>query len=353
MSREPPHTVELRVGGQVYGGWKSGRLSQSLEQLASTWSLDYFDAWAHNDEPWPIEEGDEVELLIDGERATIGYVDDASSGYAARRWELSVAGRSRLGDLVDCSAVRDGKQWLNAGLTDIAVDLLKPFGMTPGFVIDEGEPFRRFKFEPGETVQTVLQRAAKLRGFLLTDDRGELAIARAGSEGLADTLRRGDNILRGRRRGSWRQRFSEYHFCGQTQATDEVTGKSASQLAGSITDPQVDRYRPMVVISGGQDGNKDLGKRALLERNQRAGRSERVIYTVEGFRTSQGALWRPNQLVKVEDDWLRVDATLLVVTVGQRFGPEQPMVTRLELTRPEAFDQVDYPARGRGQIWDS
>lgn len=355
MSNPPPHEIELRVGGEVFRGWTSGRVRQSLEQLATTFSLDYIDQWVPDAQPWAIEEGDECELLFDGERVTAGYVDEVTSDYGPEGWGLSLTGRSYLGDLVDSSVVRDGKQWLNQGLTQIAVDLLEPFGLVPSFVIDEGEPFRRFKFEPGDTVVDVLKRAAALRGFLLTDIAGELTIARAGGGELVGAIRRSENVIRGQRKGSWRERHSAYHFCGQTQADDEVTGKSASQLQGNVDDPAIKRYRPMVVISGGgQDGNKDLGKRAIVERNNRAGRGERLSYKVAGFRTneSEGELWRPNQLAKVEDDWLRVDATLIVVSVTQRFGPDTEMATQIELTRPEAYDEVGYPARGRGEVWE-
>ncbi|MFW6086392.1 MAG: hypothetical protein ACODAG_04245, partial [Myxococcota bacterium] len=65
------------------------------------------------------------------------------------------------------------------------------------------------------------------------------------------------------------------------------------------------------------------------------------------------------QAVRLEDDWLRVEAVLLVAEVGMAFGPgtvggsQDGMVTELVLARPEAYSVGDYPARKRGQRWAS
>ncbi|MFW6087532.1 MAG: phage baseplate assembly protein, partial [Myxococcota bacterium] len=309
---EAPHTVELRVGGDVFGGFIRGRVRQSLEQLATTFSLTYSDRWAEDQEPLPIEEGDECALLVDGEVLVEGYVDEAASRYDARKWDLSVSGRSRLGDLVDCAAQHRGSQWLRARLDEILEDLTGPFSVRARVVGDPGPRFRRFKFEPGETASEVISRAARLRGRVPVDIGGELELVQVEEVEHTDTLRRGDPILRAERTGSWSERFSHYEFKGQTQADDELNGVSAAQLRGMVEDRQVRRYRPTVVLSGGQDGDNDLGRRAILERNRRAGRGERITCTVPGFRNGAGDLWRPAQAVRLEDDWLRVEAVLLV-----------------------------------------
>jgi prophage tail gpP-like protein len=336
----------------LYGGWKSGKVTQSLEQLASTFSFEYVDRWEQGGEIWPIEEGDRCEVRVDDKKLVVGHVDDAVSRYGPKSWDLSVQGRSLLGDLVDCAVIRDSNQWLDATMADIIADVVQPFGIQT-FQVGGGEAFRRFKFEPGETAAEVIQRAAKLRGFIATDLAGDLVLVRPPKNGPVDTLRRGDNIRSGQRRGSWRQRFSEYHYKGQTQGSDEVPGKSASQLGVKLTDNTVTRYRPTVVVSGGQQGPKDLEKRARAQRNRAAGESERLTYTVDGFTNRNDELWRPGQLVKVEDGWLRVDATVIVTRASMRFGPEQSMETQLELTRPEAFDDASYPEREKGETWTS
>lgn len=353
-----PHNVSLAIEGKRYGGWQFGTITQSMEQLASTFSLQYVDQWSDDDEPWPIEAGDSCRVIIDNQAILYGHVDEVRSQEGVDEWNLSASGRSLLGDLVDCSA--EGSQWKNRTLHAIADDLLDPYGVRH-FIHSEdvGGPFRRFKLEPGETVHQVLQRAAQLRGLVMVDRNSDLYFERAASGAVVDTLRMGDNILRLSRRENHRERFGEYTFNGQTQATDEVSGKSASQLRGTVSDPGVRRHRPLVVTSIGQDGDGDLGKLAIKERNARAGRAERVTVTVDGFTTSNHDLWQPNTLVHVVAPRHHLDATLVVVSARMSFGlrgrafDAQAMQTELELTRPEAFDQVDYPVRERTEPWQT
>jgi prophage tail gpP-like protein len=356
---EAPHTVELRVGGHVYGGFLRGSVRQSLDRLAITFQLSYTDRWAEGQEPWPIEEGDACAVLVDDEVLVEGYVDETDSTYTDRSWSLGVSGRSKLGDLVDCAARHRGSQWLDAGLEAILGDLVRPFGVRATVTGPKGRPLRRFKFDPGDTVADVVGKLARLRGLVPVDRGGELELVHVETVVHSDVLRRGNPVLRAQRTGSWVERFSEYHFRGQTQADDEVSGARASQIRGFVEDPQVTRYRPTVILSGGFDGERDAGRRAQLERNQRAGRAERITCTVPGFRNVTGALWRPGQAVQFEDDWLRVSAVLIVAGVEMAFGPGEvggdadAMETTLELARPEAYGTGNYPARRRGQSWVS
>jgi prophage tail gpP-like protein len=98
-------------------------------------------------------------------------------------------------------------------------------------------------------------------------------------------------------------------------------------------------------------GPGDLRTRAEVERNQRAGKAERITATVEGHRTSEGRIWRPNLLVGFSNPVLGVDATLIVSAVRLRFGEKEPEVTELELKRPETYDLVDFPTMARGESW--
>lgn len=349
---EAPHTVELRVGGELYSGWTGGSVRQSLDQFASAFSLEFVDRWAAGQEPWPIFEGDLCQLRIDDEVLLDGFVDEAPSSYDADTWDLSVSGRSRLGDLVDCDAVKRGSQWLDAELTEIVLDLCRPFDV--GVFAPRMPPkFRRFKFDPGDKVADVIMRAARLRGMMTTDFGGHLELFQLDpDEPAVAHLEPGYSVLRGGRSVSWADRFSEYRFRGQTQADDKTNGVAAARLKGTVRDEQIDRYRPMLVLAGDADGDRDLGLRAILERNQRAGRSERISYMVPGFRHRQGGLWRPGQIATVTDPFFRIeDERFVVVSAAMAFGPGdvggrgEGMVTELELTRPEAYGAGEYPLR--------
>lgn len=340
----------LEIDWQAHRGFRQAEVGLSLEQGTNTFSVAYAERWAIDGARSRISPGDGCTLKVGDEVLLDGYVDAATVEYADDHLRLECQGRARTADLVDCSAVGARTQWSEQGLEKILRDLSEPFDVSTRIVGDPGRAFSKFSVQRGETAFAAIARAARLRGFLPYTIGGELVLARAGSVRTSTVIRRGANVVRASRTTSWAERYSHYRFRGQTGATDDVSGKSASQLRGEVRDPSVARYRPFLVASRGQDGPRDLGARAILERNTRAGRGDRLSCTVVGWHTAEG-LWAPNTLVRVEDDWLDVSAELLVVSVRFRLDAETGKggyVTELELTRPEAFDMAEYPAAGRG-----
>lgn len=344
--------VALKVNGEAHEGFTQGSVNLSLDQIPATFSVSYDDLASPSDDPRAIYAGDRVTVEVDGEDLIVGFAEESSVDYDDGRITFQVSGSSVTCDLVECSAVHKPSAWRDIALDRLAAKLLEPFELDFILTGDPGDAFPRFKIDPGETPADALARAARLRGRVLYTVNDALVIERAGEADTSTVLRRGENILAGSHTSSWSNRFSSYIFRGQTRATDDLNGASAHHIRGEAVDPQITRYRPFLVThSTGQGGTRDLGKRAILERNQRMGRGERVSYTVDGWKTDEGWLWRPNVRVFVEDDWLGIQGELLVVGVSYQFGIDEPPQTRLELTRPEAYDEVDFPARGRGRLW--
>lgn len=345
------HVVKLRVNGEEFSGFKGGEVSLGLDQLCSSFSLDYHDRRGTKN-PVPIEDGDRCTLLIDDVVVMDGWVGSSDVEYDAKTYRASVTGRSLTCDLVDCTAaVRRNASvrtsWTNAALSAIVGDLINPFGVQARYVGNMGANFSKFRVNKGERVADAITRLIRARGMVAYTVGSDLVVARAGAETTQTVIRLGDQILRGKRHTSQDERFSDYYFKGQTRATDTVNGVNAAQLDGHVEDRGVTRYRPMMVVKGGQDSKADLGQLAVLERNQRAGRGERLTYTLRGWMRNEG-LWEPNIRVRVVDAMLNVDCEMLVVNVRYRFGPRDPgFVTELELTRPEAYDVIDYPVRRR------
>jgi len=340
------HVVKLRVNGEDFAGFKGGTISLGLDQLSSSFSFEYHDARGASN-PLPIEEGDRCMLLIDDRVIMDGWVDDSDVEYDAKSYRASITGRSLTGDLVDCTAERRPSSWTNAPITAIIADLLNPFGVQARFVGSTGANFAKFKLEKAEKVGDAIARLVRVRGFVAYTVGSDLVIGRAGAETTQTVIRTGDQILRGKRHASLSNRFSDYLFKGQTRANDTTNGVNAAQLDGHVQDLGVKRYRPLTIVKGGHDSKADLGQIAILERNQRAGKGERLSYTVRGWERQEG-LWTPNVRVRVIDTILNVDCEMLVVNVSYKFAPRDPgYVTELELTRPEAYDVIDYPVRRR------
>ncbi len=346
--------VGVTANGIRIVGWTAVSIRRSMDQVADEFSLELvnqnvqgvggLDVFqvptnAKMSAADVISNAAEVVIDIDGAPIVTGYLDDYSMDHDARRATMRVGGRSKAGDLVDCAAEKAGGIWKKATLQEIARDLCLPFSIT---VSDEynlsGEPFARFRLEPGESCYEAITRAADMRqALVLSDEYGDLYITRANDAAPTDILELGFNVLSGSHQKSLRDRFSTYKFRGQTEASDDWSGDKAGELEGSAEDSGVERYRPYLVNNGKQRSNLDLGKRAVWERNVRAGRSIRYRCTVADWTTASGRPWTPNVVVRVNDKVAGLDQEMLVCSVELTLNKDERLC-HLELVDRAAYD---------------
>ena len=60
-------------------------------------------------------------------------------------------------------------------------------------------------------------------------------------------------------------------------------------------------------------------------------------YRVQGWRGAKDELWRPNTLVKVEDEWLGIERDLLIVSCTYKLS-DNGTITELQLAPKEAYE---------------
>lgn len=345
--------IRLSVDGVLYGGWKSIRVSRSIEQVAGSFQLAVSELWPGQDFERRIKDGDACELLVDGQALVTGYVDEVAIAHDDKQHAVSIAGRDRTADIVDCSAIKGAGQWSGRKLEQIAADLCKPFGITVRAEVDTGKAFGNFALQEGETVFEAIERMARMRALLLTTDgRGSLVITRPGTQRVATPLVLGGNILGASGSISQRDRYSSYVLKGQAAGDDYFNGTDAAQSKATATDPAVKRYRPLLVVSEGQADGLSLRDRAKWEASVRAARATQITVTVQGWSHADG-LWSPNRVVHVNDKWMRLDDDLLISGVALMLD-EDGTRAELSLTRPDAFKLIPQPepsSSASGQFW--
>lgn len=344
--------LELKLAGERFTGWKRVTVTRSLEQIAATFSLEVAGTWLVGRRT-PVE-GEACEIIVDGATLLTGYVDSTVVGYSAREHTLTVQGRSKLGDLVDCAAVVAGGQFHNQSLEQIAESLCSPFGI--GVVSERlARPaFRRFSVQEGESCIEALGRAARANGVLLvSDDLGNLVITSGLALSAVTPLQLGVNILSGRREGSLAECFSTYTVLCQQSGDDSWLGRSAAQVSGSASDTTVARYRPFRMVADSQINRSGAAQRASWERNTRSAAAVRYTYSVPGWHDGDG-FWAPNTLVAVSDETFGLSTQLLAAVVTMTKG-DQGELTELELVHPDAYDVAKTPIKERNEYkpWES
>lgn len=333
--------VRLVIGGESHAGWTEIRVMRSIEAVADTFELTLTERWADGEEPRPIRAGVACELWIDDERVVTGYVDDVAPSYDAQKHTVTASGRSKAGDLVDCS-LSGTLQWKGRTLLAIARDLAKRFGIEVRSEVGAGDVFQVEALEPGEPVWDFLEQLARRRAVRIVSlPDGNLLITRAGTGRIATPLTLGENVLRASGEFSLRERFSDYIVQGQQSGRDGNSGAAAAHVKALAKDNGVTRYRPTVVLADGPSTTADAKRRAEWQRNTAWGRGQGLIYTVNGWRHADG-LWAPNRLVRVDDPWLGIAGDRLIMSV-QFSLDEQGARTELRVMPREAADLVKLP----------
>jgi prophage tail gpP-like protein len=341
MSRDQ---IAMTVDGQSWSGWTGFEVVRAIDSMVGSFSLSSAARGDGKESDYQFRPDVACTIAVDDELIMTGWVDAVNPSYDAQSHGITVSGRDKGCDLVDCSAVNKPGSWRNAKLEAIAADLAKPFGVTVTAKADTGAPIKRFALEQGESVQEALERLLRFRGLLMVSDaQGNIEIISPKLSGI-DWDQLGQAVLSAEATHDVSERFSAYIVKGQSSGDDETNGKAASQIKGNALDPAVKRYRPLIVVAEEQSSLKSLETRAKWEATTRAGKSQEAVITVQGLHAADGRLWMPNMILNVRDETLFIDSPMLIVSVRYT-KDESGTRTQLNLAPPEAWSQQNVPEK--------
>lgn len=304
----------LRIDSSEFSGWEHISVRRSMQDLAGSFDLQVTERWAENPVARRIQSGARCQVLIDDVPVITGSVDATPVDYDSSMMRLSVQGRDRTGDLVDCSA--PALQWIGRSIAQVAAELCKPFGIEVINLAKADRAFRSYKPGDGESVFEMLDKAARMRGVLLTTDgRGRLVITRVGASKAGDSIELGRNVISASGSHDLRDCFSVYTVKGQQQG-GVLDDEAACHVVGKARDTRIVRHRPITLLCDGPADSSTAREKAIWERNVRTGRSESITYTLYGWRQANGDLWQPNLLVPVLDEYQRIDGERLITDVS-------------------------------------
>jgi len=339
----------LRIEGRDYAGWTAISVTRSMEQGCATFTVQVVERWKGQDQPWQIEVFKPVEVLLGSDVVLTGYVDKYAAQIDAASHTVTITGRSKTADLVDCTAV-PGELRGNT-LEAIARSAAAPYGID---VIAEGDAGAVIPLAAPSRDQPIwswLEELARSRGVLLTDDgAGRLVLAQAGEQRAPGQLVIGQNVLAANGELDGAERFSTVTVIAQLpppevtalqpaageDASADPTDAPAPGVSASATDPNVPRPRERVIIAERALTAVEAKARAIWEAKHAAGRGARAQVTLRGWRDADGAIWCINRVIACDMPALQLLRDMLIV--GVTFSLDaNGRTTDLELAPPECF----------------
>lgn len=322
--------VVVELEGVPYRNWETIRIGRELNSGSGT-----FELRATLTHPFPAKAGVEAKIRLGPHVAATGYVDSLRLELTADGHVLSISGRDRTSDLVDCSAPPELGTLSQVFLDEIATRIAKPYGVEVQ-TIETGPIFPTFTANQGDTAWAAIERAARLRGKLCypTAD-GRLRIDRAGQTRARTSIREGyaDLAL------AWStlERYRLYVVRGQNRGSDNGWGASVAAVEARVEDSKFTRPRTLVVVAESAVDPATAQERAEWERTVRIARSASITATLRGWRQgTNGPLWELNQLVEVYVSRWRFRDLLLVDGLEFTRGDDGTRTT-LRLVRPNAY----------------
>jgi prophage tail gpP-like protein len=336
------NVVSLRFEGSLFRGWKAVTINESIESAARDFAFPFTRSQPGARNPIKLPLGKKCEIFIGDDLVFTGWTEGLQHEGSATASAWAATGRSLTCDLIDCSAAfedEDPTSWRNRKLEQIASDLAAQFEVEVVAAADTGEAIPRFRLQPGEPAFAAIERAARLRAVLITDDaEGRLVLTRVGSGKAITPLTRPGNVLEVSATFSTVGLYSDYKCKGQSAGDDLNFGATIAAISGESEGVDLGRFRPLIITSESRATRKRCQVRAEWEASTRAGQSVDITYTVAGWRQADGSLWTPNESVDVRDEELGIDAEMLIVGVSRELTEGTGSRTKIKVAPKSAYE---------------
>jgi prophage tail gpP-like protein len=346
--------VSITVGGSIYSGWQDVRITRDIEAGASDFELEVTERWSGQDQPWQIALFSPCTIAFGSATMLTGYIERYEPSYNKDTHTVRIAGRSKTCDVIDCMPDINGS-FNGQTLDAIARAIASPFGVNVIVQCDVGAAFPQAVMEKTETAHSFLEKLARMRQVLVTDDEnGNLVLTQAGLGGTATgSLTEGGNILEAHARLSCSERYQTYNVLGQ-QGENFDGGEPQDDIQGSASDSGCQRARVFAEHAEVAVNQTLADARAQWRAAHNIARgTEATISTVGWYQDkSKTTLWLPNQNVPVVSPMLELDMSLVTGKVTWRFGAGGH-ITEMALMPPNAFlpEPTDANAGSSNVVW--
>lgn len=367
----PKNRVSLLVDNKRYSGWESVEIISALDTIARSFNLGIS---LNTPNSWSLKDflvGKKVQIFIDDDLVLSGYIEQTPVSYDANQKTISIAGRSKTGDLIDCCAFPSGepipdvkewenkvtpkgtvvpyakttaRNWKNEKIERIIANLIAPYGIKLISEVNLPDIKNNFSITNTDKIIDSIRNLTKNADLLFSDnENGDLVLVKkATNEADKQTTKivLGKHILRGSAKFDGTKIHSKYFVVGQDKGSNTSFGKQISSPSADA-DSSFDIGRPRYICTKakGQSNNNNCQKEADGDAKYYANEFYKATYVVQGWRYDDIHLWKVNQLVQIEDPFLCKDGVQwhLIKSVKFSLTNQGGMTTELEVVPPDGF----------------
>jgi len=342
--------VTLYINGRKYIGWRSVQIDVSVNSLVRVCQLGAARTSNRTSLCDGIEEGAEAVVKIGSDTVLTGYVVSKNVSYSGNNTQIQITIKSKTVDLEECMIPpKKPNQWKNARVSSVIETVAGYYGIE---TIDNGlaKNTRSIDFSTHETIGRGIANLLKANSLLINDDEfGKLVIGKTGQNGNAhDHLIYGQNILTGSREHDISKVFKTYIVIGQGTDPESKNKTPDNSLSAPAENENFSRNRVSITEQSGNRTRKELQARAEHIMANSIGNADVLTYQVQGWRQSNGDLWKQNMNVVVKDPMLDINQTLLVSKISYKLD-QDGSTTTMELKSPWAFAVTDLPDAEKGK----
>jgi len=335
--------VTLVVDGYELRGWQDVSVDRSMESAEISFTLGAANpSWSADAKR--LRKGKEIEIRTSpargpakpggGELLCKGYVGGYAAKYGKKTKTVTLDGKSKAADAVDCHPVKHKTgRFEKKTLLEVANELDE---VRCGFKTDQDlKKIAKVQRQPTDTIFQTVEREARRLGLMLAGEPdGSINITRAGTKRHAGALVLGESPVEEMDVTlKLDQKFSEIVGRGQ-RATG--TGKDALRQEERETDKSVGRHRPLLVLPEGDWSKTELKKRLRWERLRRAGNGTTIRVKVATWRDEAGMIWTPGCLMAIVNEPEDIDGDYTLSTVNFRQDDEGGTIAFLNFVDPRA-----------------
>lgn len=348
MSSDAAEIVTVSVGGATFTAWEDVSIEASCRDVCRSFTLKAAAEMGSQQLFAIFKAGSPVTITAGNDLVLVGYVDRSRPRITPKRYEITITGRSKGQDLVDCAAIHETGHMEGVTVGDLAKKL-DIFGVGISSVIDRLPSLPKVQIVPGLTVhQTIEPLVRAAGGTLMGKADGSVAIWNAAKAPKhRGALVEGDNIEEGSADHDMSGRHSRYIVRGQRPYG---SGPDALEIEAIAKDAGVARDRPTVIVVEEDTDKGRVKSKARNRRDKAAGKGLSAEIKVAGWRDSYGELWTPGHLVWTESPSLDLVQDMLIETVS--FSQSSATEAILHLVDPRAHGGKAGKGRKSGGAWN-